>query len=776
MHNNCICMYALYKPNEVGEGTRLMMGRISQTIKIGLALLVAFFSSGLLPAASAYAYSINPKDSDSPKVWVCKYVGKPGVDERLKSGQNPISVDNHNYTLGSYFNDGQGRSYVVAWDPRHDSTAPPVSMCPAPDDGPDVITAPAAPPVNDPCGTGNATWVLPANTVSIHWSLDGRNHLIATAQPGYIFTGNRAFIDFDVAPETNTAPCIVKIQKPPVQLSDPCGVHNAVWIVPTSDRYTVTQLPNRSVTITAQPGYTFDDGTSAGTKSYTIPAPQDSGTLCWSEPIPQPTPIDPCGINNAYWTKPRDTSTVKWSIVNGRLIATATGVLFTDGRSTIDFGLAADSGTRCNISLPHTPSTNDPCGLDNATWNMPKNTHEYTWSLTSDGHLIATTTANYIFKNGETTHDFGVAPDSGQPCPVTIIQPTCEAGGSMTLDLAQPNFGKYYYDVTIGLTTTRYTESQLPVTINGIAQGATVQVKLVRDGTIDTLIFKKEYKFNMLNCIAVPETPVPADPCGPDNAAWVKPDDTATIRWTVTDDGRLVATAVGSRFTNGETTIDYGVAQDSRVLCAPEPPQRTIKCGLYNNDQVTLPATDETSRYSWHQYWKGHTLVVKAVADEGYSFDDSAQTKWYFVDTHTQCDMPDLMIAPKTCTADATVTIAYDTERYYYTIQLDDGEESALGSGTTTLSQRGTYTVRGYEYYPGKGTRANRGSQGDRLTFSETFTITDPACEPGKGAFMPLPNPTELPRTGNDGILGWIVALISAATVYGAVYFAQPRR
>jgi hypothetical protein len=29
------------------------------------------------------------------KVWMCKYVGKPGVDEVLKGGKNPIEVSGH---------------------------------------------------------------------------------------------------------------------------------------------------------------------------------------------------------------------------------------------------------------------------------------------------------------------------------------------------------------------------------------------------------------------------------------------------------------------------------------------------------------------------------------------------------------------------------------------------------------------------------------------------------------------------------------------------------
>lgn len=57
-----------------------------------------------------------PEDGEAQcvteKVWVCKYSGQPGVDEFLKPGKNPIAVSS-NATVGTYFNDAQGRSYVL---------------------------------------------------------------------------------------------------------------------------------------------------------------------------------------------------------------------------------------------------------------------------------------------------------------------------------------------------------------------------------------------------------------------------------------------------------------------------------------------------------------------------------------------------------------------------------------------------------------------------------------------------------------------------------------
>lgn len=87
------------------------------------------------------------------KVFVCKFVGKPGVDERLQTGNNPISVNSNaipNYQgVGSYFADGQNRSYVLAVDSGQPE--PNVSQCPQP------TVTPPTPPVVPPTPTPTPT-------------------------------------------------------------------------------------------------------------------------------------------------------------------------------------------------------------------------------------------------------------------------------------------------------------------------------------------------------------------------------------------------------------------------------------------------------------------------------------------------------------------------------------------------------------------------------------------------------------------------------------------
>jgi uncharacterized repeat protein (TIGR01451 family) len=103
-----------------------------------------------LAVVSATAASVDVGDGGSAgvfrvngaakgKVFVCKYVGTPGVDERLQTGDNPIDVSVNaipDYQgVGSWFADAQGRSYVLG--PEHEANEhvdePSVSSCPQPE-------------------------------------------------------------------------------------------------------------------------------------------------------------------------------------------------------------------------------------------------------------------------------------------------------------------------------------------------------------------------------------------------------------------------------------------------------------------------------------------------------------------------------------------------------------------------------------------------------------------------------------------------------------------
>ena len=84
-----------------------------------------FRRAGWLAVASMVALSLAGPSSgvalattdNTVKVWVCKYTGTPGVNETLQTGTNPIVVNDSatgGAAVGSYFADGQNRSYVLA--------------------------------------------------------------------------------------------------------------------------------------------------------------------------------------------------------------------------------------------------------------------------------------------------------------------------------------------------------------------------------------------------------------------------------------------------------------------------------------------------------------------------------------------------------------------------------------------------------------------------------------------------------------------------------------
>ena len=106
--------------------------------------------AGFAGAQTAYA-----QDDDPQKVWVCKYVGKPGEDERIKEGKNPIHVAAASVSearVGASFSDAQGRSVVVSLD----EAEPDAGICedflnpPTDDPTEEPTTDPTEEPTTDP--------------------------------------------------------------------------------------------------------------------------------------------------------------------------------------------------------------------------------------------------------------------------------------------------------------------------------------------------------------------------------------------------------------------------------------------------------------------------------------------------------------------------------------------------------------------------------------------------------------------------------------------------
>lgn len=121
--------------------TKLQLSKILKGAVIGTVGLILLF---MLISIGQGVLADKPADpGPAPKFFVCKYVGTPGEDERLQTGQNPISVSGNalpdGTQVGDSFADAQGRSFVVAEDtgqeepecppPENEEPEVPVDVC-----------------------------------------------------------------------------------------------------------------------------------------------------------------------------------------------------------------------------------------------------------------------------------------------------------------------------------------------------------------------------------------------------------------------------------------------------------------------------------------------------------------------------------------------------------------------------------------------------------------------------------------------------------------------
>ena len=115
-----------------------------------LVIIVIAAAAIIFLIGTTKVFGTQPVDlPDNKKFFVCKYVGKPDVDEVLQTGNNPISVSENALTppivVGGYFNDAQGRSYVVAEDTGQDEPECPVPENPEEPEEPEKPEEPETP-------------------------------------------------------------------------------------------------------------------------------------------------------------------------------------------------------------------------------------------------------------------------------------------------------------------------------------------------------------------------------------------------------------------------------------------------------------------------------------------------------------------------------------------------------------------------------------------------------------------------------------------------------
>ena len=121
--------------HRIRDGRLRRLGVLAGLMVVAALAVVSTTSASVDVGNSGSSVVVNTSDAEKGKVFVCKYVGTPGVDERLQTGDNPISVSVNaipgGASVGAYFADAHGRSYVLAYDVGQPE--PDVSGCPQPD-------------------------------------------------------------------------------------------------------------------------------------------------------------------------------------------------------------------------------------------------------------------------------------------------------------------------------------------------------------------------------------------------------------------------------------------------------------------------------------------------------------------------------------------------------------------------------------------------------------------------------------------------------------------
>lgn len=178
-----------------------MYAKVKRSLFIGVGI---FLMLGI-GVALAHSTSANKPNQEPKKVFVCKYVGTPHYNERLQTGNNPISVsvnaiqnNKWNGQVPGWFSDAHDRSYVLAYDTGQPK--PSVSSCPAPayprDAKASVSVVPATCDAPAKLIYGNTTYAAYSGTANN--SVGPRSYTVtATASSGHLFSTGAPTLTFD---------------------------------------------------------------------------------------------------------------------------------------------------------------------------------------------------------------------------------------------------------------------------------------------------------------------------------------------------------------------------------------------------------------------------------------------------------------------------------------------------------------------------------------------------------------------------------------------------
>lgn len=699
-------------------------------VSTGMIAFALAFTQVLMPVQSAFATQPpqNSSGDKNVKVFVCKYAGTPGVNEKLKPGQNPISVSvsaTSGPAVGSFFNDGQDRSYVVAVDKGQPT--PPVTACPL------VINV--------------------ANIVTKQVPVCGPNNDVITAE----------------------------------------SLANVT--------FSQTSWNNNKLTLTASRdnGYNWSDGTSQKTIEYKF---VDANTACdkvVSVPA-APRSNDPCGLNNATWKSTVNTAEYTWSVDGaGNLVVTANaGYVFTGGAKSFNFGKAADSGVLCEMQLPPTPGVTDLCNEygNNATWNVPANTAQVSWSVDSYGNLIATALGNYSFPGQKTTHNYGKPADSGVKC-VYATKPTKN-------DPCGTKNDNYYVPAVDGVKYTIDGKVVSEGTYRANGKSVTI-VAYAKHGY--ELVGQKSWTFNFTNETCKPDAKVKLSTFCHKNGQYfilnVKNNTESNQKYEIVvtnEDGDVIKRGV-QEFYPGESEEKSWLAKDDgtytfsvysfnnhkrgkllwqksvETTCASD----VFTPEIYKRDQFGNFVTGARFTIEVCQYDNKVVALRSEMTSPGhkdcktyYNVDLGTMGSWFRDNVkYEHYEAMKVTITesytPPACTTRGPWVFKWKQdkkpshhEETYSRTYSDESESKKTGAWENGSNVFNLVN----DCIQGQG---NTGGNGNGGTSSNPVT---PVAQSSVQSELPA----ELPQTGIGSSIATMIALLAALVTYGAVYFGQPKK
>jgi hypothetical protein len=332
----------------------------ARTLAITTAIVVA---QVIMPVQSAFAYTTNPVENPSynSKSYVCKMVGKPGENERLQTGNNPIQVDRKSDdVIGTQFTDAHDNSYIVGFgypsepqdaQPNVDNCArllvptPAISVTPCTPGTATTDTVTVTMTNNDSVTGNTAVYEVTIGTLtqSTMALTDGQSQTLTFANLAtgtynisvsafgrIVYTG-QVVVDACTTPE--------RIANPTISLKGVCSPGNDVVTPSTSPDYTASQPSWNGSVVSVT--FTIKDGVNKvfaenGQKSITVTANEVNTDSCESSPERIPTPsvevVGVCGVandtlkytaettdytSNASWNQAHTSATVTFTIKNG---------------------------------------------------------------------------------------------------------------------------------------------------------------------------------------------------------------------------------------------------------------------------------------------------------------------------------------------------------------------------------------------------------------------------------------------------------------------------